>query len=120
MRRWRTLTRRGGAHKVRFTTTQASYRFPRGDLMKAWRIVAILSLLLLPSGAMAAPAGKVVIAQGVDPSTLDTMNQQATTTAVVPTPLFHTLVERDANLTIVPALAAAFLRLVPARAWALQ
>src|SRR6266571_519411 len=59
MRRWRTLTRRGGAHKVRFITTQASYRFPRGDLMKAWRIVAILSLLLLPSGAMAALAAEL-------------------------------------------------------------
>jgi len=69
--------------------------------MKAWRIVAILSLLLLPSGAMAAPAGKVVIAQGVDPSTLDTMNQQETQASVVATHLFDTLVERDANLKIV-------------------
>src|SRR5438552_9982389 len=64
MRRWRTLTRRGGAHKVRFTTTQSSAVLPRGDLMKVWRAALILSsLLLLPSGAMAAPAGKVVIAQ---------------------------------------------------------
>ena len=52
--------------------------------MKVWRVALILSsLLLLPSGAMAAPAGKVVIAQGVDPSTLDTMNQQETPASVV-------------------------------------
>ena len=85
--------------------------------MKAWRIVAILSLLLLPSGAMAAPAGKVVIAQGVDPSTLDTMNQQETPASVVATHLFDTLVERDANLKVVPALAAELPRLVSDRVW---
>jgi peptide/nickel transport system substrate-binding protein len=88
--------------------------------MKAWRIVAILSLLLLPSGATAAPAGKVVIAQGVDPSTLDTMNQQETPASVVATHLFDTLVERDANLKIVPALTAELPRLVSDRVWELK
>src|SRR3989449_979163 len=121
MRRWRTLTRRGGAHKVRFTTTQSSAVLPRGDLMKVWRAALILSsLLLLPSGAMAAPAGKVVIAQGVDPSTLDTMNQQETPASVVATHLFDTLVERDANLKVVPALAAELPRLVSDRVWELK
>src|SRR5437870_10977752 len=121
MRRWRTLTRRGGAHKVRFTTTQSSAVLPRGDLMKVWRVALILSsLLLLPSGAMAAPAGKVVIAQGVDPSTLDTMNQQETPASVVATHLFDTLVERDSNLKITPALAVELPRLVSDRVWELK
>src|SRR6266550_3087526 len=121
MRRGRALTRRGGAHKVRVTTTQSSAVLPRGDLMKVWRVALILSsLLLLPSGAMAAPAGKVVIAQGVDPSTLDTMNQQETPASVVATHLFDTLVERDANLKVVPALAAELPRLVSDRVWELK
>src|SRR3989441_1941086 len=121
MRRWRTLTRCGGAHKVRFTTTQVSDLFPRGAPMKAWRIALVLSsLLLLPPGAMAAPAGKVVIAQGVDPSTLDTMNQQETPASVVATHLFDTLVERDSNLKITPALAVELPRLVSDRVWELK
>src|SRR5262245_66046992 len=84
--------------------------------MKAWRFVAILSLVL-PVGALSAPAGKVIIAQGVDPSTLDTMNQQETPASVVATHLFDTLVERDANLKIVPALAVELPRLVSDRVW---
>ena len=45
--------------------------------MRHWRMmVVLLSALLVPTAALAAPAGKVVIAQGVDPTTLDMMNQQ--------------------------------------------
>src|SRR5207253_6306606 len=121
MRRWRTLTRRGGAHKVRFTTTQSSAVLPRGDLMKVWRAALILSsLLLLPSGAMAAPAGKVVIAQGVDPSTLDTMNQQETPASVIAEHIYNKLVERDQSLKIVPALAAELPRLVSPQVWEIK
>src|SRR2546428_11707916 len=118
MRRWRTVTRRGGAHKVRFTTTQSSAVLPRGDLMKVWRVALILSsLLLLPSGAMAAPAGKVVIAQGVDPSTLDTMNQQETPASVVGEHIYNKLVERDQSLKIVPALAVELPKLISPLVW---
>jgi len=40
--------------------------------MIVWRTLAALAVtLLLPLAAAAAPAGKVVIAQGVDPTTLD-------------------------------------------------
>jgi hypothetical protein len=47
--------------------------------MTLWRTaVSALALLVLPVVASAAPAGKVVIAQGVDPTTLDMMNQQET------------------------------------------
>ena len=45
--------------------------------MGHWRTaVVVLSLVLVPLTAGAAPAGRVVIAQGVDPTTLDMMNQQ--------------------------------------------
>ena len=36
---------------------------------------AALVFLAVPSAGSAAPEGKVVIAQGVDPTTLDAMNQ---------------------------------------------
>ena len=39
-------------------------------------MIALLVLLALPVVAAAAPTGKVVIAQGVDPSSLDMMHQQ--------------------------------------------
>jgi hypothetical protein len=38
-------------------------------------ILVLLLVLAMPLAALAAPAGKVVIAQGVDPSTLDMANQ---------------------------------------------
>jgi ABC-type oligopeptide transport system substrate-binding subunit len=71
------------------------------------RITVTLAALALtwPLAAAAAPAGKVVIAQGVDPSTLDTMNQQETPASNVAAQIFDLLVERDANLKIVPSPA---------------
>ena len=45
--------------------------------MSDWRTWLALPLFLaLAEAAAAAPVGKIVIAQGVDPTTLDTMNQQ--------------------------------------------
>jgi len=41
-------------------------------------LAAAIAFLVVPAAGHAAPAGKVVIAQGVDPSTLDTMNQAET------------------------------------------
>ena len=80
-----------------------------------WRLLVVLMALPLAAPALvaAAPEGKVVIAQGVDPTTLDTMNQQETPASVVATHLFDTLVERDQNLKIVSALAAELPKLVP-------
>ena len=43
--------------------------------MSAWKIMVAVVVLLLPVAASAAPAGKVIIAQGVDPTTLDMANQ---------------------------------------------
>ncbi|HYB44190.1 MAG TPA: ABC transporter substrate-binding protein [Candidatus Methylomirabilis sp.] len=80
--------------------------------------VLLLALLLaIPAAAGAAPAGKVVIAQGVDPSTLDTMNQQETPASVVAAHIYDTLVERDENLKLVPALAAELPKLVAPTTW---
>ncbi|HJR00493.1 MAG TPA: ABC transporter substrate-binding protein [Methylomirabilota bacterium] len=77
----------------------------------------VFALLVVPGLAWAAPQGKVVIAQGVDPTTLDTQNQQETPASVVASHLFDTLVERDQNLKIVPALAAELPKLVGPTTW---
>jgi peptide/nickel transport system substrate-binding protein len=83
------------------------------------RITLTLAALALawPLAAAAAPAGKVVIAQGVDPSTLDTMNQQETPASNVAAQIFDLLVERDANLKIVPSLATELPKLVSPTVW---
>ena len=86
--------------------------------MDCRRLLTIAIALSLVAGpAAAAPQGKVVIAQGVDPTTLDTMNQQETPASVVAAHLFDTLVERDPNLKAVPALAAEIPRLVSPQVW---
>jgi peptide/nickel transport system substrate-binding protein len=53
----------------------------------------------------------------VDPSTLDTQNQQETPASVVASHLFDTLVERDQSLKIVPALASELPKLVAPTVW---
>jgi peptide/nickel transport system substrate-binding protein len=77
----------------------------------------VIGLLIAPGLAWAVPQGKVVIAQGVDPTTLDTMNQQETPASVVAAHIFDTLVERDQNLKVVPALAAELPKLVAPTVW---
>jgi peptide/nickel transport system substrate-binding protein len=74
-------------------------------------------VLLLPVTVAAAPAGKVVIAQGVDPSTLDMPNQQETPASNLGAQIFDTLVERDQNLKLVPSLAAELPKLVAPTTW---
>ncbi len=81
----------------------------------------LLVLLMAASGpAVAAPQGKVVIAQGVDPSTLDTMNQQETPASVVAAHIYDTLVERDQSLKLVPALAEELPKLVAPTVWEIK
>jgi len=71
-----------------------------------------------PTGsANAAPAGKIVIAQGVDPTTLDMANQSETPASNVGRHIFDTLYERDRNMKIVPALAADMPKFVPPSVW---
>ena len=77
----------------------------------------VVALLVAPGLAWATPQGKIVIAQGVDPTTLDTQNQQETPASVVASHLFDTLVERDQDLKIVPALAAELPKLVAPTTW---
>src|SRR3989442_9362037 len=83
-------------------------------------VITVLAVLLLPVSAIAAPAGKVVIAQGVDPTTLDIMNQQETPASVIGQHIFEKLVERDQSLKIVPALAAELPRLVSPQVWEIK
>jgi peptide/nickel transport system substrate-binding protein len=82
--------------------------------------VVVALVLLLPVPASTAPAGKVVIAQGVDPSTLDTMNQQETPASVVSSHIYDTLYERDQSLKIVPALAAELPKLISPQVWEIK
>ncbi|HEV8675437.1 MAG TPA: ABC transporter substrate-binding protein [Methylomirabilota bacterium] len=86
--------------------------------MADWRTALTVALLLaLPGLAAAAPAGKVVIAQGVDPTSLDTMNQQETPASNLARHLYEGLVVRDQNLDIVPALATELPKLVAPTTW---
>ncbi len=80
-------------------------------------LTLVTLLLALPLSASAAPQGKVVIAQGVDPTTLDTQNQSETPAGVIGSHIFDTLVERDQALKIVPALAAELPKLVAPTTW---
>src|SRR5438093_7582772 len=80
-------------------------------------VITVLAVLLLPVAAAAAPAGKVVIAQGVDPTTLDMMNQQEQPASNIGAQIFESLLERDQNLKLVPALAAEMPKLVAPTTW---
>jgi peptide/nickel transport system substrate-binding protein len=86
--------------------------------MTWWRM-ALVSVLavLVPVAAFAAPAGKIVIAQGVDPTTLDMANQSESPASNVGRHIFDTLVERDASLKLVPVLAAEMPKLVGPTTW---
>jgi peptide/nickel transport system substrate-binding protein len=89
--------------------------------MTHWRIVAAaFTVLLLPAATLAAPEGKVVIAQGVDPSTLDMMNQSEQPASNVGAQMFDMLVERDQSLKLVPALAAELPKLVAPTTWEIK
>src|SRR5437867_3150165 len=86
--------------------------------MVGWQVaVAALVALLSPLEAGAAPAGKVVIAQGVDPTTLDMANQSESPASNVGRHIFDTLYDRDTNLKIVPSLATEMPKFVPPSAW---
>ena len=84
------------------------------------RRLAILLLALhtgLPAAAAGAASGTVVIAQGVDPTTLDPMNHQETPAGVLARNIFDTLLERDEQLVVRPALAAQLPKLIAPTAW---
>src|SRR5499425_1696186 len=85
--------------------------------MTAWRIFVAVAVLLAPVAAGAAASGKIVIAQGVDPTTLDMANQSESPASNVGRHIFDTLYERDQNLKIVPNLATEMPKLVPPSTW---
>ena len=86
--------------------------------MNHWRtVVVILCLALVPLVADAAPTGKIIIAQGVDPTTLDMMNQQEQPASNVGAQIFESLLERDQTLKLVPALAVEMPKLVAPTVW---
>jgi peptide/nickel transport system substrate-binding protein len=81
------------------------------------RCALVVALLVVPGLAWAAPEGRVVIAQGVDPTTLDMMNQSEQPASNVGAQMFESLLERDQSLKLVPALAAEMPRLVAPTTW---
>jgi len=86
--------------------------------MKHWYFAIVLfALALTPLRAGAASAGRIVIAQGVDPTSLDMMNQQEQPASNVGAQMFESLLERDQNLKLVPALAAEMPKLVAPTTW---
>src|SRR3989441_9270572 len=86
-----------------------------------WRIgFVVFSALLLPVAVAAAPAGKVVIAQGADPTTLDMRNQQEQPASNVGAQMCDMLVERDQNLQLVPGLAGELPKLVAPTIWEIK
>src|SRR5215510_4558412 len=86
--------------------------------MSHWRIeIVLLFIVLCPGAVAAAPQGKVVIAQGVDPTTLDMTNQQEQPASNVGAQMFESLLERDQSLKLVPALAVEMPKLVAPTTW---
>ena len=83
-------------------------------------LAVALVALAMPVAGSAAPEGKVVIAQGVDPSTLDTMNQGETPASVIAEHIYNKLVERDASLKVVPALAAELPKSLAPTVWEIK
>jgi len=77
----------------------------------------VVALLMVPGLAWAAPEGKVVIAQGVDPTTLDMTNQQEQPAGNVGAQMFERLLERDQSLKLVPVLSAEMPKLMAPTTW---
>ena len=78
----------------------------------AW--LSVLAILAAPSLAGAAPQGTVVVAQGVDPTTLDPQNHQETPAGNLAVNIFDGLLERDQDLKLVPLLAESYRNVSPA------
>src|SRR5438046_8464272 len=89
--------------------------------MKLWRITLVLAIAISAADLVsAAPDGKIVIAQGTDPGTLELTNHQATPAANVGAQIFETLVERNETLQPVPGLAAELPRAISPTLWEIR
>lgn len=86
--------------------------------MRRTLFLLVLGALVLagPLLAAAQPAGRVVIAQGVDPTTLDPHNHEETPAYNVLLNLYDTLLFRDKDLKIIPWLAESW-RVVNPTTW---
>jgi peptide/nickel transport system substrate-binding protein len=76
----------------------------------------LLVLLFLPGLAAGAPEGKIVIAQGVDPTTLDPQWHEESPAYNVLLNVYDTLLFRDKDLKIIPWLAESW-KLVNPTTW---
>jgi peptide/nickel transport system substrate-binding protein len=85
--------------------------------MRRQAFLFLVAMFAVSSPVWAAPAGTVVVAQGVDPTTLDPMDHQQTPAANLARNIFDTLLERDQDLEIRPALAVELPRLVSPTVW---
>ena len=79
-------------------------------------LTAVLQLPPSSGTAQAAPQGKVVIAQGVDPTTLDPQWHEETPAYNVLLNVYDTLLFRDKDLKVIPWLAESW-RLVNPTTW---
>jgi peptide/nickel transport system substrate-binding protein len=75
--------------------------------------LTLIAMLAAPALVEAAPSGTVVVAQGVDPTTLDPQNHQETPAGNLATNIFDFLLERDQDLRIVPMLAESYRNVGP-------
>lgn len=86
--------------------------------MRSWKrwIWGAALLVLLGPAAWAAPSGKVVVAQGVDPTTLDPQDHEETPAFNVLLNIYDTLLVRDKDLKITPWLATSY-KLINPTTW---
>ncbi|HTU00650.1 MAG TPA: ABC transporter substrate-binding protein, partial [Candidatus Sulfotelmatobacter sp.] len=73
-------------------------------------------LVLVAPAAWAAPSGKVTVAQGVDPTTLDPQDHEETPAFNVLLNIYDTLLVRDKDLKITPWLATSY-KLINPTTW---
>src|SRR6266540_713987 len=97
--------------------TRGHHRPRKETPMTRFRAALVLfGLLLVPSLAAAAPEGKIVIAQGVDPTTLDPQWHEESPAYNVLLNVYDTLLFRDKDLKIIPWLAESW-KLVNPTTW---
>ena len=85
--------------------------------MRVICLVVLAVLAAVPAAQASSHDLTVVVAQGVDPTTLDPHNHSETPAANLAVNLFDTLLERDATLKIVPGLATELPKLVSPTQW---
>jgi peptide/nickel transport system substrate-binding protein len=89
----------------------------RGALGLAWVVLPMAAWAAAPAGPAArpgaVPAGRIVVAQGVDATTLDPHNHEEAPAYNVLQNIYETLLERDAHLKIVPLLAESYRAINP-------